>query len=70
MPVGKNYIHRLQDENAEKQARIDELERRLREFQVHLASSKFTGTDAEGDRRDWIATGDVNHRIMEILTSC
>lgn len=69
MPVGKNYIHRLQDENAEKQTRIDELERRLRGFLVHLQSPKFAGTDPDGDRRDWIATGDVNHRIMEILAT-
>lgn len=65
----KNYIHRLQDENREKQERLDEIERRLREFQVHLASSKFTGTETDGSRRDWIATGDVTHRIREILAS-
>lgn len=69
MPVAKNYIHRLQDENAAKQARIDELERRLRGFLVHLQSPKFRGTDPDGSRRDWIATGDVNTRIGEILTT-
>jgi hypothetical protein len=69
MPVGKNYIHRLQDENAEKQARIEVLERRLRGFLVHLQSPKFHGTDPGGDRRDWIATRDVNTRIGEILAT-
>jgi hypothetical protein len=69
MPVAKNYIHRLQDEKQEKQDRLDEIERQLREFQVHLSSSKFTGTDPDGSRRDWIATGDVNTRLMEILST-
>jgi cell division septum initiation protein DivIVA len=69
MPVAKNYIHRLQDENTEKQERIEDIERQLREFQIHISSSKFTGTDPDGGRRDWIATGDVNTRLMEILST-
>ena len=69
MPVAKNYIHRLQDENREKQERIEDIERQLREFQIHIASPKFTGTESDGSRRDWIATGDVNTRLMEILST-
>ena len=68
MPVSNNYILRLQRESEQKDARIAQLESGLRELQVHLDLPKFNGVDADGSRKDWIATGDVNRMILEILS--
>lgn len=61
-----NYIHTLQ-------ARVEELESLLQEkaelvaaFRQHLLSSKFSGLDQDGSRKDWIATGDVLRWLAEL----
>ena len=57
-----NYIKRLEKENAELRERALALENALRDFDAMLDSAKFHGTDINGDRKDWIATGDVPAR--------
>jgi hypothetical protein len=65
--MAENYIKRLERENAEKTAEIARLEQELRDFDKHCNSAKFKGVEADGSRRDWIATGDVHSRIERIL---
>ncbi len=54
-----NHIARLQTDLAAAQAAIAATAEAVQEFRVHLAGSKFAGTDPDGSRRDWIATTDV-----------
>ena len=64
--MAENYIKRLERENKEKAERIAQLEADLIAFEVHVSSEKFTGSDETGERRDWIATGDVTDRLRII----
>jgi hypothetical protein len=41
----------------------------IQEFRIHLAGSKFAGTDADGSRRDWIATADVHAWLARIVAA-
>lgn len=59
MPMPRNYIKRLEAENAEKAERIAALEQELSNFRMHIDGPKFRGVEADGSRRDWIATADV-----------
>jgi hypothetical protein len=52
---------------AEAQAKAAALETGLRDLRAHLDSDKFRGQDIEGHRNDWIATGDLDNRILAIL---
>ena len=54
-----NYIARLQADLARAHAALAAKAERIQEFRIHLASDKFAGTDADGSRKDWIATSDV-----------
>ena len=58
-----NYIQQLKDENIALQCRLNTAYKAIEEFNTFLLSSKFTGIEANGtgagDRKDWIATGDV-----------
>ncbi len=58
---------RLRREVLEEQAHRQALENGIRELLEHMASDKFRGDDADGARRDWIATGDVHHRLQATL---
>ena len=64
--MAENYIKRLERERDEAQARVRAACDDLAEFRAHIASPKFMGYDGEGDRKDWIATGDVNARLCNI----
>ena len=55
-----NYIARLQGELATAEATLKAKTEAIQEFRVHLAGDKFAGTEADGSRKDWIATSDVN----------
>ncbi len=54
-----NHIVRLQTDLAAAQAQITAKADAIQEFRIHLAGSKFAGVDADGSRKDWIATSDV-----------
>jgi hypothetical protein len=54
-----NHIVRLQTDLAAAQAEITAKADAIQEFRIHLAGIKFAGVDADGSRKDWIATSDV-----------
>jgi hypothetical protein len=55
-----NHIVRLQTDLAAAQDEIEAKADAIQEFRIHhLAGSKFAGVDADGSRKDWIATSDV-----------
>ena len=55
-----NHIARLQADLAAANAALEAKAEAIQEFRVHLAGDKFAGTEADGSRKDWIATSDVN----------
>ena len=69
MPIPSNYIQRLQHEKKELQERLEFLQEQIRDMRAHLTLPKFQGTDSDGARRDWIATGDVDRMLAEMETS-
>ena len=64
-----NRIHRLQADLAAVQVALDAKDQIVRDFQTHLAGSKFHGTDADGTHKDWIATADVRAWLALILAA-
>ena len=54
-----NYIKQLQAELAAKQATLDRAVANVDAFRRFLSGPKFTGTDPDGSRKDWIATSDM-----------
>jgi hypothetical protein len=61
-----NYIVRLQKEVEHRDAAITRAREEIDAFLIYLHSSKFAGVDPDGDRKDWIATADVAHRLMDL----
>ena len=61
-----NHIARLQADLAEARASAVAKDTALQEFWCHLASVKFTGFEADGGRKDWIATRDVDAWLSRI----
>lgn len=61
-----NYIKSLQQQLTTEQERITLAEQEIQAFRSHLRSPKFTGTE-NGERKDWISTGDVERRLQIIL---
>lgn len=59
-----NYITWLKRDVDALRAAKDEAEKRILDFRIHLTTDKFQSTASE--RRDWIATGDVERRLREI----
>jgi hypothetical protein len=62
-----NHIHRLRADLAVVQVALDANDQIVRDFQTHLAGSKFQGIDADGTCKDWIATADVRAWLALIL---
>ncbi len=60
-----NYIQQLQQENAKLKETIETLEENISNFRVFLLSDKFQ-TKEGGERKDWIATSDVDRFLSEI----
>ena len=63
------YIVRLQSDLAVAQAEIAAKAETIREFQIHLAGSKFSGAEPDGSRKDWIAVSDVHAWLTRIMTA-
>lgn len=61
-----NYIKQLQAENAALKAAATRADGEVTSFLAHLHSNKFAGVAADGSRKDWIATADVIHRLVDI----
>jgi hypothetical protein len=64
-----NYIARLQADLAAAKAALEAKAEAIQEFRIHLAGDKFAGTDADGSRKDWIATSDVNAWLARIAAA-
>lgn len=60
-----NYIKKLERENEELKDALKAFDKSSALFMSHLMSSKFTGTE-NGERKDWISTGDVITRLREM----
>lgn len=61
------YINQLQEKNKALDAQLKAAQAETAQFMTFLGTSKFTGTDEDGSRKDWISTGDLyawlqNHR--------
>ena len=63
-----NYINQLQLDNAKLATAIRAAQSEINSFRIFLVSSKFTGTERDGSRKDWISTGDVERRLRENQT--
>jgi len=61
-----NYIKQLQEKNKSLQSQIDSAQTEINDFISFLHSDKFAGVDSAGERKDWISTADVLHKLMEI----
>ena len=61
-----NYIKQIQADLAARSAELDEIQKRVAEFEAHLGSQKFQGVDLDGSRKDWIATSDVIASLRNI----
>jgi hypothetical protein len=61
-----NHIHRLQNEVLDLNDQLLRKNERVREFMRHINSQKFAKEQANGERGDWIATGDVQKWLRYI----
>ena len=66
MPASKNYIHRLQDDVADRDAKLDAVKEELSDLRKTLDGPKFVGVDSDGARKDWMSTTDIALRIERI----
>jgi len=64
-----NHILRLQSDLAAAQAEIAAKTAVVQEFRSHLLGAKFSGSDPDGSRRDWIAVGDVHSWLSRLLAA-
>lgn len=62
-----NHIHRLQADLKSAEDKLAAMKEEIQNFRRHLQSSKFQNTDTE--RNDWIATGDVQRWLDNILNA-
>lgn len=60
-----NYIKQLQTENRELRNGLQNLNQEIMDFFCFLCGPKFTGLE-NGERKDWIATTDVKHFLIEL----
>ena len=63
------YINKLETENKLLLAQIQQAREEVEFFLAHAYSPKFTGTESNGERRDWIAIGDVRTRLLDIRST-
>ena len=63
----KSYITRLREQVTTLEADDKALRERAQEFRVHLAGPKFSGTEHDGSRKDWIATADAERWLEYVL---
>lgn len=61
-----NYIHKLQIDLAQAQATVESYKKQIAQFSAFLCGPKFTGTESDGSRKDWIATSDVLFALREM----
>lgn len=54
-----NYRHLLQADLAGHVAAVESFKASINHLRNFLHSDKFTGVESDGERKDWICTGDV-----------
>lgn len=54
-----NYIHKLKADLAGQTAAVESFKETINHLRNFLHSDKFIGVESDGERKDWIATGDV-----------
>jgi len=64
-----NHIARLQTDLAAAQAEIAAKIAVAHDLRMHLLGDKFSGTDPDGSRRDWIAVADVQAWMSRLLAA-
>lgn len=65
-PKRFTYINRLEQENKEKKEKLNRINEEITLFLDYLHSSKFVGVESDGERKDWISTTDVVHKLFEL----
>lgn len=61
------YIANLQGCLGERNKQVELAFKQLHTMREHLHSDKFTGVDADGERKDWIATKDVDSFVLQLI---
>ena len=61
-----NYIKRLEQDRFLHANQINKADHAINDFRIFLQSPKFTGTDPDGERKDYISTADVLNRLLII----
>lgn len=56
----------LQEQNNVLRGIIAMTEAQILDFKQELYGPKFNGVDADGSRKDWMATADIQRRLTEI----
>lgn len=62
-----NYIKKLEMENADLREVISYAQETVQRYREHLELPKFKGYEENGDRKDWIATGDVDLMMRTLM---
>jgi hypothetical protein len=68
VPKRNNHINNLTTSVAELRAVITAVRKDITNFKSYLSGSKFTGSE-DGERKDWISTGDVMRWLSDIDSS-
>lgn len=63
-----NYIKKLKLELEAAQAKQAAAVVEISRMRAFLASSKFTGVESDGSRKDWISTGDVDTFLRDLTS--
>jgi len=61
-----NYIQSLQAQVEELKSQLAAKNEKLHNFVCFLHADKFVGVDSRGERKDWIAVGDVLNIVRDI----
>lgn len=59
------FINQLQKDNADLKQQLQTTQEEINQFISFLHSPKFIGTE-NGERKDWISTGDVIARLINL----
>ncbi len=65
-----NYIKQLEQDNRMLRHALDNVDTQVCLFLQFLNSPKFVGVESDGGRKDWISTGDVIHKLVDLRLAC
>jgi hypothetical protein len=65
-PPRPNHIHNLTKARDDAHAQLKAAQDDITSFLAFLHGPKFTGTESDGGRKDWISTGDVVRWLMDL----